>query len=139
MTGPTNDAWPRVVLKDMTLGNVSIKKGDTIIFPLAGSNRLKSYWENGDVYNPKRWEASEGGVKTIAQMGLHQNAYAPFGTGRRGCIGKNFGELMVKLLLGNVVKKFDLEKVKGCEPEYCLGLTYNCANPLVRIKLRDSN
>jgi len=94
--GPANDSWPRKVLKDITLGGIPIKKGDTITLPFGADNRLKSCWgEDGHLYKPERWEDADGGVKTIAQLGVDQNIYAPFGIGKRGCIGRNFGELMV--------------------------------------------
>ncbi|KAL4972482.1 cytochrome P450 [Aspergillus desertorum] len=51
-------------------------------------------------FNPDRWDSDE--VKK-----LHRCAYVPFATERRGCIGFNFALLEVKVILAELVSRYE--------------------------------
>lgn len=55
-------------------------------------------------FNPERWGTDE--VKK-----RHKNAYIPFATGARGCIGFNFALQEMKIVLSRLVLGFDFEDV----------------------------
>lgn len=55
-------------------------------------------------FSPERWGTSE--VKH-----RHKNAYLPFATGARGCIGFNFALQEMKLVISRLVLNFSFEDV----------------------------
>jgi cytochrome P450 len=54
---------------------------------------------------------------TAAERATPQGAYIPLGGGQRVCIGKRFGQLMVKAVACAVLRRFGLELVPGYRME----------------------
>jgi cytochrome P450 len=46
---------------------------------------------------------------------LPKGAYVPFGAGSRICIGMRFGQLEIKAIASELVRRFDLELAPGYE------------------------
>ena len=58
-------------------------------------------WENAEVFNPERWTSD---FKALPFT------YMPFLVGPRGCLGKHFAMMIMKLVLATLLKNFDLEE-----------------------------
>lgn len=58
------------------------------------------YWEEPSVFNPDRFSGDSG--KNIGGF-----TYMPFSAGPRNCIGKNFALLEMKVVLANIIRKFN--------------------------------
>ncbi|GLI77783.1 hypothetical protein PoHVEF18_006077 [Penicillium ochrochloron] len=74
---------------------------DSVIVPaLYAIHTDPEVWRDPFCFNPGRWTSDE--VKT-----KHRCAYIPFATGPRGCIGFNFALLEVKILLSELVSRYE--------------------------------
>lgn len=63
-----------------TLGDVSVKKGDLVIFCPYAIHRLPQLWQDGEAFRPERFEPGREEQK-------NKFAYLPFGAGPRICLG----------------------------------------------------
>ncbi|OGM46317.1 cytochrome P450 monooxygenase [Aspergillus bombycis] len=74
---------------------------DSVIVPaLYAIHTNPKIWRDPFRFDPGRWDTEE--VK-----GRHRCAYVPFATGPRGCIGFNFALLEVKILLAELVSRYE--------------------------------
>ncbi|GAB1195212.1 cytochrome P450 [Aspergillus pseudonomiae] len=74
---------------------------DSVIVPaLYAIHTNPKTWRDPFRFDPDRWDTEE--VK-----GRHRCAYVPFATGPRGCIGFNFALLEVKILLAELVSRYE--------------------------------
>jgi cytochrome P450 len=72
------------------------------------THRLPDVFPNPDVFDPDRFTAEE-------RRKLPQGAYIPFGGGQRICIGKRFGQLVVKSVASVVLQRFAVALAPGFE------------------------
>ena len=91
---------------------------------------ISKHWKNPQEFNPDNMNK-----ENLSKM--KKTAYIPFGMGRRTCIGKDFGEITVKLLLLNLFKNVEFKS----DPEYdgtkLIKLTYGYSNPTVLARIRN--
>ncbi|PKS06184.1 hypothetical protein jhhlp_007501 [Lomentospora prolificans] len=74
---------------------------DAVIIPaIYGIHTNPDVWRDPFRFNPDRWDTEE--VKN-----RHRCAYVPFATGPRGCIGFNFALLEVKILLSELIYRYE--------------------------------
>lgn len=75
---------------DIVEGDISLKRGDGIIFNIAGMNRVN--YEQPDQFNPYRYETECFPLS--------------FGVGKKSCVGKTFAEREMKLFFTWFLKKY---------------------------------
>ncbi|KAL5240684.1 hypothetical protein ACI65C_008094 [Semiaphis heraclei] len=93
----------RVATKTYTLPDESfvIEKGQKLIIPLFSIHRDPKYYPDPLSFDPERF--------SVEQKSQRPNGtYMPFGDGPRLCIGKRFAESEMKLVLSNVLSKFEV-------------------------------
>lgn len=73
-------------------------------------------WDNPDGFDPSRWH-SENGKACL------RNAYIPFSTGARVCIGAGFAMVEGPLLLSLLLKSFRFEALSEHRPTPVAHLT----------------
>ena len=74
---------------------------DSVIVPaLYAIQTNPEIWRDPFRFDPDRWAGDE-------TKNLHRCAYIPFATGPRGCIGFNFALLEVKILLSELVSRYE--------------------------------
>ena len=77
---------------------------DAIIIPaLYAIHTNPDIWRDPMRFDPDRWDTEE--VKN-----RHRCAYIPFATGPRGCIGFNFALLEVKILLSELIHRYEFSR-----------------------------
>lgn len=77
---------------------------DSVIVPaLYAIHTNPNIWRDPFRFDPGRWNTEE--VKNLPRC-----AYVPFATGPRGCIGFNFALLEVKILLSELVSRYEFVK-----------------------------
>lgn len=77
---------------------------DSVIVPnLYSIHTNPEVWRDPFRFDPDRWTAEETKNK-------HRCAYIPFATGPRGCIGFNFALLEVKILLSELVSRYEFTR-----------------------------
>ena len=96
----------REALNDCEIGGYTVPKGATVAMFQWVVHRDPRFFENPDTFRPERWE--DGLVDRLPKF-----AYFPFGGGPRNCIGKDFAQLEVALVLATIMRRFRFRTVKG--------------------------
>lgn len=98
---PTAPAFSLYAKEDTLLGEkYSIKKGQRVMVLLPQLQRDTQVWgEDAEEFRPERFED---------RRKVPHHAYKPFGHGKRSCIGQQFALHEATLVLGMVLKYFDL-------------------------------
>ncbi|KAH8702679.1 putative cytochrome P450 monooxygenase [Phaeosphaeriaceae sp. PMI808] len=85
-------------------GGYLIPKGSIVIACFPSIQKNPAHWENPLRFDPDRW-MKEG---LAAQM-ARQGSYTPFAAGGRGCVGFNLALTQVKLVLAELVYRYEFE------------------------------
>ncbi|CRL03840.1 CLUMA_CG016440, isoform A [Clunio marinus] len=91
---------------DIELGNgrsVTIKKGQVINIPIQCVHHDPEYFPEPKKFNPYRFSDEN-------KDSIIPGTYLPFGMGPRICIGSRFALMEAKLLMFNLMSKFNVEK-----------------------------
>ncbi|OZC56071.1 cytochrome P450 [Rhodococcus sp. 06-621-2] len=101
---PSGPAFFRKARKDTVVGGkYLLKKGHPILVVLLALHRDPAVWgPDPDRFDPDRFLPSE-----VKARQHHSNAYKPFGTGARACVGRQFALHEAVLALVMLVDKFD--------------------------------
>lgn len=94
--------YPRQSDRDQMVGPYSIREGEQIMLSPYITQRLPEYWEQPDEFRPERF--SEEALRE-----QHPFAWFPFGKGRRICLGKEFAETEMALVLVSTLQKVRLD------------------------------
>jgi cytochrome P450 len=91
----------RVAKADDKIGDLVIRKGDTILGFIYGMQRAPEYWENPEAFWPERF---------LTGKLIHgEFAYLPFGTGPNSCVGTNYAMLQMFIVLSGIIMRYDFE------------------------------
>ncbi|MCR8842251.1 bifunctional cytochrome P450/NADPH--P450 reductase [Paenibacillus sp. SC116] len=98
---PTAPAFALYAKEDtMLAGKYPMKKGDSVNVLVPIVHRDKAVWgEDVEAFRPERFE-------DISKVPHH--AFKPFGNGQRACIGQQFAMQEAVLVLGMVLKHFEI-------------------------------
>ena len=93
-------AWivDRVSLEDDHVLDYHIPKGTMWLLYIRGMHRHPTYWSDPEQFIPDRWNDPDMG----------KEAYMPFGSGPRMCIGEHFALMEMQIILTEIVNRFDL-------------------------------
>ncbi|CAG9989127.1 unnamed protein product [Clonostachys byssicola] len=85
-------------------GGYLIPKGSIVIpcFPTIHKN--PAYWDNPTRFEPDRWLDP-----TVATTATRKGIYSPFAAGARGCVGFNLATMQVKMVLAELVYRYEFE------------------------------
>jgi cytochrome P450 / NADPH-cytochrome P450 reductase len=99
---PTAPAFTRYPYEDTVLGGrYALPAGTVITVFTPGVHRARSIWgEDADAFNPDH-------VAAERLAAIPPNAYKPFGSGQRACIGRQFALQEAALVLGMLVQRFE--------------------------------
>ncbi|RFU20872.1 bifunctional cytochrome P450/NADPH--P450 reductase [Geodermatophilus marinus] len=100
---PTAPAFTRYPYEDTVLGGrYGIPAGTVITVLTPALHRTQSIWgDDADEFNPDH-------VAAERLAAIPPNAYKPFGSGQRACIGRQFALQEATLVLGMLVQRFEL-------------------------------
>jgi cytochrome P450/NADPH-cytochrome P450 reductase len=100
---PTAPGFSRYPYADEVLGGkyqINKDQGVMVLTPML--HRDKSVWgEDAEQFTPEHF-------KPEAEQARPGNAYKPFGTGQRACIGRTFAMQEATLVLGMILQRFQL-------------------------------
>jgi cytochrome P450 len=99
---------PRMTVRPFTFAGHHVPAGVHVIHSSWVSHRLPDVFPNPEAFIPERFAPE-------ARRELPSGAYIPFGGGQRICIGKRFGQLMVKAVTCTVLRQFGWELAPGYE------------------------
>ena len=87
-----------------------IVKGTLVGIAIGALHRNRKVWgDNADAFVPERWFADNIGA--VASTG-----YMPFALGQRNCIGMQFAQLEMKVVMARLLREFVFFYVGGPEP-----------------------
>ncbi|WP_284743613.1 cytochrome P450 [Amycolatopsis sp. RTGN1] len=127
---PTAPGYSREAREDVVLGGkYRMREGDWVIVPLPLVHRDPAVWPDPERFDPDRFEPAAV-KKRPAQ------AYKPFGTGERACIGRQFALHEAVLALGMVLQRYDFEVDPSYELKIVESLTLKPSGFTLRPRVR---
>jgi cytochrome P450 len=105
-----------------------------VVMNLYTTHRHPDYFKNPTEFDPQRWlpleEASESKAHSI-----EEEAWMPFGSGPRSCVGMRMALLEAKVILHQIFRKYSVEPVS--EKQFDLEtVTEPTLRPKTSLKLR---
>ncbi|XP_076293516.1 cytochrome P450 9e2-like [Lasioglossum baleicum] len=85
--------------------SVTVNPGDKITFPVFGLHRDPKYFPDPEKFDPERFNEQN-------KDKVNPYAYLPFGLGPRKCIGNRFALMETKILVANLVHRFNLKRTE---------------------------
>lgn len=99
---PTAPAFTRQPLVDTTVGGYEFRAGTPIVAASIALHRNPDVWgDDAEEFDPDRFAPERQGTRP-------PNAYKPFGSGVRACIGRQFALQEAVLVLAMVLQRFEL-------------------------------
>ncbi|XP_023931220.1 cytochrome P450 26A1-like, partial [Lingula anatina] len=88
----------RKVLKTFDVDGMQVPKGWTVTYSIRDTHETTNFFQQRDKFDPDRWNAIQGDSQEVKYN------YLPFGAGARGCLGKEFAKLILKILAIELVR-----------------------------------
>ena len=104
-----NRSFSKKVTKRFKLCGIQVKKGDDVAVRYLSLNHNKEHFPNPDIYDPSRF----AGEKKVPRFTFMQ-----FGQGVRSCVGRTFGDFMVKTFFVELLKEFDFDYDDEFKPKW---------------------
>ena len=99
---PTAPAFIMTPKHDTLLaGRYPVKARDVLLLLLPALHRDPAVWEDPHRFDPDRWAPG-------SREKIPANAWKPFGTGERACIGRAFAMQEATLVLGMLLQRFEI-------------------------------
>jgi cytochrome P450 len=123
ITQRTNDV-------DLHFGDYVIPKG-SIIKPFHGmASKNPKYLSDADEFVPTRWAADNPELPLLEQMSM------PFGSGKRNCSGRRLAQLVIKQIIVELFRRYDIEIVDEAKVEKYFHVMSKLRNFNVRVRER---
>src|SRR5215203_3104136 len=128
---PTAPAFSRHPYEPTVLdGKYQIDKQDSLTVLTPMLHRDPKVWgENPEEFDPERFTPE-------AEQSRPANAYKPFGTGQRACIGRQFAMLEATLVLGMILQRFELVDHTNYELKIKQTLTIKPTDFRIKVRAR---
>lgn len=97
----------RKIERDLLINDLTIPKNTFINVVFQMSHHDKRTWSNPSVFDPQRFN-KERNEPSRCPFG-----YAPFGAGKHHCIGFQFAEMMVKMVMTELLKRHHISVPEG--------------------------
>lgn len=91
---------PRTATKGCEFEGYKIAKGDHVMASPYFTQHIEEIWSDPKKFDPDRFS------KERAEHLKHKHAWIPFGGGAHKCLGLNFAELQIKLVLFHLLKNY---------------------------------
>ncbi|MBB3112501.1 cytochrome P450/NADPH-cytochrome P450 reductase [Paenibacillus phyllosphaerae] len=126
---PTAPGFDLYAKEDTVIGGqYPLKKGESVSVLLPQLHRDKEAWgEDAELFRPERFADPSK---------VPHHAYKPFGNGERACIGMQFALYEATLVLGMILKHFELEDHLSYELDVRQTLTLKPGDFRIRVKPR---
>lgn len=118
---PAGALFARDASEDLTVKDVTFRKGDAIMLPVYCLHRHTALWEAPDEYRPDRF------VDTRYPRGQ----FIPFGDGPRVCIGAHYAETEIMVLLASLLRRVSFSMSGHPIPDPVLTFTMRPGGPIV--------
>jgi cytochrome P450 len=105
----------RQAVKDTEVAGHYIPRKSQVAINVYASMRLPDWWPDPDTFDPSRFT---DGADASA---VHRYAFAPFGGGVHKCIGQQFADMSVKVIMHRLLRDFDWRIRSGYRPRLVWG------------------
>jgi cytochrome P450 / NADPH-cytochrome P450 reductase len=128
---PTAPAFARTPDKDAVLGGkYKVEAGNAVVVLTGLLHRDPKIWgDNSEAFDPDRFSPEN-------RTQIPPNAYKPFGTGQRACIGRQFALQEGTLVLAMLLQRFEFVDFANYQLETKQTLTIKPTNFIIRVKRR---
>ena len=118
---PAGALFARDATEDTTIKGVTFKKGDVIMFPVYSLHRNEALWDDPQTYRLDRF----------LNQTYPRGQYIPFGDGPRICIGAQYAEAEIMVLLASVLRQTSFAMSDAPLPELVLTFTMRPGGPIL--------
>ena len=122
---PAGAFFARDAAAEVTIKGVTFAKGDALFFPVYSLHRHEMLWEEPDNYLPERF----------LDFRPQRGQYIPFGDGPRICIGAQYAETEIMVLMAALLRRVELDMSDKPIPEPVLTFTMRPGGPMM-LKVR---
>lgn len=127
---PTAAAFTRQPYKDDTVGGYLLPKGSAITALTIMLHRDKSIWgADAEEFNPEHFRPE-------TRAALPANAFKPFGSGQRACIGRQFAMQEAVLVLAMLLQRFEFDDYLSYELKIKDSLTIKPDGLVIKVRRR---
>lgn len=106
----------RIAKEDDQIEDFLIPKGARVIPFIYGLHHSEAHWENPEEFDPECFTKEQ--MKT-----RHRFAHIPFGAGPRMCIGRNFAQLEMQMVILKLLNRYQFDLVEGQKIELLPAIT----------------
>ena len=121
---PPIHAGNRFAVRDVEIDGYSISAGTRVMVSIFLAHRHPDYWENPAEFHPQRWQ------KEFRPAAF---SYIPFGAGPRNCIGGDFAQHEISVVLSRILQRTTLSQ-RNSDIRMHMGATLE-PRPNPRIKI----
>lgn len=97
----------RIMLRDEAFRGYRIPAGWVVRLEIAGTHQDPAVWTDPPAYDPGRWSAER------AEQKRRSYSYIPFGGGPRICLGANFAQAEMRVMLALLLRDYRWELEPG--------------------------
>ena len=92
-------ALPRIAIADSELGGYPIPRGTVVIASISGIHDSPAWGEDRNTFRPERFLSGD----------WPRRAYMPYGAGRHLCIGSDFANVEIAIVLSMILQRYNLQ------------------------------
>lgn len=126
---PIGISTNRVALQDISIGKYHIQKGDSVSMFTGGLGFKDNFFKDPENFDIDRFKKEN-------EKKLPRYQYLPFSVGKRVCLGKSLGEVMLRLLVTQFCRTYEFEKPSDVEYYNAMIMTIKPMNPWINVKLK---
>ena len=119
----------RQASKDVVLDGTTIPKDTALLIHIQGIHCHPDMWKDPLVYDPLRFDPSSDATRNGCSY-RDPLAYMPFSAGSRNCIGQNFAQNEVKVVVASIINRFVLSLDEGHKVEMCPKVVMRTTNDI---------
>ncbi len=123
---PPAPMYAKDVVDDDVIDGYRIRKGSTVLLLPYFTHRHPEFWDNPNRFEPER-HAPE------AEKARHPQAYHPFASGQRICLGSHFSLLETHIMLAILAHRFDPKFLPHYEADFVFDALLQITNGLPMI------
>ena len=118
---PSAAFFARDAAENLTIKGITFKKGDALFFPVYSLHRNEKLWKEPNLYRPGRFLTDK----------FPRGQFIPFGAGPRVCIGAQYAETEIMVLIASVLRKIEFSLTDVPIPRPVLTFTMRPEGPMI--------
>lgn len=118
---PAGALFARDATEQVEVGGVTFRRGDVIMFPVYSIHRNTRLWDEPGAYRPERFLNAKH----------RRGQFIPFGDGPRVCIGAQYAETEIMVLMASLLREVAFGVGSQPVPEPVLTFTMRPGGPMI--------